>query len=166
MTISSSGGLKKFFTIFWPERYGSDQEILIMMYHHEDGTPDNVLKFIPDDDYYFYYERLRRASTGKPNDYSSWKCSDDDSRYSFWILTDEGYDRLINERWRKSDPINSYADYEVLNASPILGRMGAEFELLVSQYGLIEEEDYFVDNKKMQISVTSSGRKKLGDQVI
>ena len=145
MTISSGGGLKKFFSLFWTERYGSDQDILIMMVH---GTPDKVIKFLSVEEYYLFKDKLRINSPGKDNDYSTWKCSGDDSRYSFWILTDEGYDRLINERWRQSDPINLTSTYDLLNAAPTYSSLGAEFLYWVSKYGLIEEEDYFVDNKK------------------
>ncbi len=166
MTISSGGGLKKFFTIFWPKRYGSDQDILIMMVHFQDGTPDKVIKFLSVEEYYLFKDKLRIESPGKDNDYSTLKCSGDDSRYSFWILTDEGYDRLINERWRQSDPLVLTRNYELLNAAPTYSSLGAEFLSWVSKYGLIEEEDYFVDNKKSQIRVTLSGRKKLGDLVI
>ncbi len=166
MTISSGGGLKKFFTIFWPERYGSDQDILIMMVHFQDGTPAKVIKFLSVEEYYLFKDKLRIESPGKDNDYSTWKCSGDDSRYSFWILTDEGYERLINERWRQSDPINLTSTYDLLNAAPTYSSLGAEFLYWVDKYNLIEEEDYFVDNKKYQIRITASGRKKLGDLVI
>ena len=166
MTISSGGGLKKFFSLFWPERYGSDQDILIMMVHFQDGTPDKVIKFLSVEEYYLFKDKLRIESPGKDNDYSTWPCSGDDSRYSFWILTDEGYDRLINERWRQSDPLVLTRNYDLLNAAPTYSSLGAEFLSWVSKYGLIEEEDYFVDNKKYQIRITASGRTKLGDLVI
>ena len=166
MTISSGGGLKKFFSLFWPERYGSDQDILIMMVHFQDGTPDKVIKFLSVEEYYLFKDKLRIESPGKDNDYSTWPCSGDDSRYSFWILTDEGYDRLINERWRQSDPLVLNRNYDLLNAAPTYSSLGAEFLYWVDKYGLIEEEDYFVDNKKYQIRITASGRTKLGDLVI
>lgn len=166
MTISSGGGLKKFFSLFWPKRYGSDQDILIMMVYFQDGTPDKVIKFLSVEEYYLFKDKLRIESPGKDNDYSTLNCSGDDSRYSFWILTDEGYDRLINERWRQSDPLELTRNYDLLNAAPTYSSLGAEFLYWVSKYGLIEEEDYFVDNKKYQIRITASGRQKLGDLVI
>ena len=85
MTLNS-GGLKKFFSILWTKRYGSDQDIHIMMVYHQDGKPDKVFKFASWDEYAFYKDALRVASTGKSNDYHKWDCSGDDNSYYFWYL--------------------------------------------------------------------------------
>lgn len=167
MTISSGGGLNKFFSLFWPERYGSDQDIRILISYKEEGQNSKVIKFLKAEECSLFKERLRIADQrGNANDYSIFNCAGDDSKYSFWLLTDEGYDRLINERWRKSDPLELTRNYDLLNAAPTYSSLGAEFLYWVSKYGLIEEEDYFVDNKKYQIRITASGRQKLGDLVI
>ena len=164
MTLDSSA-LEKFFTLFWPKRDDSGKVIKVMWIYHQEGQPDKVFKFLTAEEANSYKDKLRKAvQAGPKNDYSTFSYTSN-SVYTFWLLTDEGYDRYINERWRQSDPIEQYSTYDLINAPPYDSKMGIEFQLLVSQYNLIEEEDYFVDNKNRKITVTQSGRTKLGDLV-